>query len=58
MLEKLFHLKFHGCFLTHTKTARSVVPLIVLGKWKVFDGLKTHPKKILRLTNNALKACK
>ena len=45
MLEKLFHLKFHGCFLTHTKTARSVVPLIVLGKWKVFDGLKTHPKK-------------
>ena len=27
--------KFHGCFWTHIETARLVVPLIVLGEWKV-----------------------
>ena len=34
---------FHGCFLTHIKAGRFVVPLIVLGKWKFFDGLQIHP---------------
>ena len=27
------------------------MPLIVLEKWKLFDGLQIHPKKILRRTN-------
>ena len=48
--------KFHNCFLTHIKRARFVVPLIVLGKWKVSAGLQIHPKKILRRTNKACKA--
>ena len=48
--------KFHDCFLTHIKTARFVVSLIVLGKWKVTAGLQIHPRKILRRTNKARKA--
>ena len=48
MLKKLFQLKFRGCFSTHIKTRRFVVPLIVLGKWRVFDGQEIHPKNILR----------
>ena len=47
---------FHGCFLTHLKTARFVVPLIVLGKWEVSAGLQIYPKKILHHTNKACKA--
>ena len=34
----------HGCFLSHIKTARFVVPLIFFGKLEVFDGLQIHPK--------------
>ena len=45
--------KFHGCFLTHIRTARFVVPLIVFGNWKFFAGLQIHPKKILMRTNKA-----
>lgn len=48
MLKKLFQLKFRGCFSTHIKTRRFVVPLIVLGKWRVFDGQEIYPKNILR----------
>ena len=50
--------KFHGCFLTHIKTPRFVVPLIAFRKWKVFAGLKIHPKKILTPTNKAQRACR
>ena len=37
---------YHGCFLTHIKTAMFVVALIVLRKWKTFTRLQIHPKKI------------
>ena len=47
---------FHGCYLTHIKIARFVVPLIVLGKWKVFAELQIHAKKILISTNKMYKA--
>ena len=40
-------------FLFHIKTAWFAVPLTVLGKWKAFDGLQIHPKKVLRHTNKA-----
>ena len=43
-------------FLNHIKTARFVVTLIVIGKWKLVDGLPIYPKKILRCTNKAYKA--
>ena len=39
--------KFHDCFLTHRKTVQFAVPLIAIGKWKVFAGLQIHPRKIL-----------
>ena len=38
-------------FLTQIKTARFVVPLIVLGKLNFFEGLQSHPKNTLRRTN-------
>ena len=31
---------FYGCFLTQIKTVRFLVPLIDLGKWKLFDALQ------------------
>ena len=42
--------------MTQIKTARFVVPLIVLGKFKVFARLQMHPKKILRPTNKTHQA--
>ena len=42
--------------MNHIKTARFVVPLIVLEKWKVTAGLQIHTKMILRRTNKAYKA--
>ena len=41
--QKIYSLKkFHGCFLIHIKTALFVVPLIVLGKWKISAVLQIH----------------
>ena len=55
--DKIFLVKkFHGCFLTHIKTARFVDSLRVLGKCKISVRLQIYPKKILRRTNNACKA--
>ena len=51
--------KFHGCFLTHVKTAQLVVALIVLGKWcwtKVKR--KNNPKIILTCMKSAWKCMK
>ena len=58
MLKKFPRLKSFPLkkFLTHIKIARFVVPLLVLGKWKVSDGLRVYPKKILRRTNKACNA--
>ena len=57
ILQKFFPLKtFHGCFLTHTKTARFVQPLIVLGRWGVSGELQTYPKNVLKYTNKTCKA--
>ena len=42
--------------MTRLKTAQFVVPLIALGKWKVFAGLQIHAKTILTHTNKAGKA--
>ena len=53
MLKKISPLKK---FFTLLKTAQFVVPLIVLGKWKVFAGLQIHPTAILMRTNKARKA--
>ena len=49
---------YHGCFLTHIKTAMFVVPLIVLRKWKIFARLQIHPKKIEGRKNKARKVHK
>ena len=50
------HKTFHGCLLTHIKTARFVPSLRILGKWEVSAGLKIYTKKILKRTNKACKA--
>ena len=51
MLKKFPLLKkSHDCFSNRIKTARFVVPLIVLGELKVFNGPQMHSKKILRHT--------
>lgn len=52
-IELILH--FNGYFLTYMKTVRFAVPLIVLVKWEVFNGLQIHPKKVLRILD---KACK
>lgn len=42
--------------MTLIKIAWFVVPLIVFRKMKVFDGLRIHPKNILRHANKVRKA--
>ena len=44
MLKKIPYLK-------SLKKALLEVPLIVLGKWELFDGLQIHPEKNLRRIN-------
>ena len=43
------------CLQLSPLTARFVVTLIVLKKWKVFDGLQIHPKKLSKYKNKARK---
>ena len=52
MLKKLPHLRNFMAifFMTHKKTARFLVPIIVLGKLKVFDRLQINPEQFLRRT--------
>ena len=46
MLNKFVCLKcLTTFFLVYVKTARFLVPLIVLGKWKVFAEVKIHRKR-------------
>ena len=48
--------KVSGLFFDPHKTGWFTMPLIVLGKVKVIDGLQIHPKAILRHANKADKA--
>ena len=56
MLEKSSHLKkFNDRFQIRMKIAQFAVPLIVLGKMKVFYGVQIHPKKILERASKVRK---
>ena len=48
--------KVSGLFFDPHETGRFIMPLIVLGKLKVIDGLQIHPKTILRDANKVDKA--